>query len=229
MENYPQLLATKRHLTLVDVSCSGATAVHVLHGGQESLGPQVDVLTADTKLVTLTIGGNDVAYLGNLFAWSCERAPDKIDPVWRTRICTPVPQDKVDESFGAVGDTMRAIADIVHQRSPRARLVFVDYTTVLPDTGACPDRLPLSDQKLDRARAVAARLADITADVARHSGAVLVRASEVTKGHDVCAAEPWVSGWVMPPTLADFGPIAYHPTEEAMQAIAVAVDKALGD
>jgi lysophospholipase L1-like esterase len=226
--NYPHLLAQIRHLMLTDVTCSGATAVHVLRGRQQSLGPQIDVLAADTKLVTLTVGGNDVSYLGNLFAWSCQHDPERITPMWRTRICTPTPQEKVDEGFRTVGDSLRAIAEIVHQRSPHARLVFIDYTTIVPESSNCPDRLPLSEAELDRARAVAKRLAGVTAEVARQNGALLVRASELTRDHDVCASDPWVSGWIMPPSLADFGPLAYHPTEQAMRAIAQAIDNALG-
>lgn len=63
---YPQQLARMRGLSLVDVTCSGATAKHVLSGGQVFLGPQRDALSPSTELVTMTIGGNDVRYVGDL-------------------------------------------------------------------------------------------------------------------------------------------------------------------
>jgi len=71
------------------------------------------------------------------------------------------------------------------------------------------------------------RLAEVTAQAARQSGATVVRASEITRGHDVCSTDPWVSGWIFPPTLTTWAPGAYHPTEKAMQAIADAVSEEL--
>jgi hypothetical protein len=41
---YPQQLARIRNLPIVDMACSGATARHVLDGGQIFLGPQLDGL-----------------------------------------------------------------------------------------------------------------------------------------------------------------------------------------
>lgn len=63
---YPQQLARSLGLSLVDRSCSGAKASHVLRGGQFFLGPQIDAVGAQTELVTITVGGNDVHYVGDL-------------------------------------------------------------------------------------------------------------------------------------------------------------------
>lgn len=49
-------------LNLVDVSCGGATTAHIL-GAWSELAPQIDAVTSDTKLVTVTIGGNDLNYV----------------------------------------------------------------------------------------------------------------------------------------------------------------------
>jgi hypothetical protein len=82
---------------------------------------------------------------------------------------------------------MRKIAECVHQRSPNAKVIFVDYVTVLPATGSCPDKLPLSEAELERATAVSSRLAALTEKVAKETGSGLVKASELTEGHDVCS------------------------------------------
>ena len=94
--------------------------------------------------------------------------------------------------------------------------MFVDYATVLPDTGACPGRLPLTADQLERGRALAAQLRDTTATAVRDFGPLLVRAADVTRGHDVCSADPWVNGFTFPETPLNFGPLAYHPTARAM-------------
>jgi lysophospholipase L1-like esterase len=225
--NYAHLLSAKRNLNLTDMTCSGATAIDVLDGGQFFQGPQIDALRPTTKLVTATVGGNDISYLGNLFAWSCKSQPKAISEVWRLLICKATPDDVVQQKIKNLEASMLRIADEVHQRSPQARLVFVDYTTVVPDIGQCPDRLPLTTGELDQARALSDRLKAITLDAAKRSGATLVEASEVTKGHDICSADPWVFGWTMPLTPLNFGPMGFHPTDKAMREIADAIYQAL--
>ncbi|WP_315727459.1 MULTISPECIES: SGNH/GDSL hydrolase family protein [unclassified Bradyrhizobium] len=225
--NYAHLLSAKRNLNLTDMTCSGATAINVLDGGQFFQGPQIDALRPGTKLVTVTVGGNDISYLGNLFAWSCESRPKAIDAIWRLLVCKVTPQEVVQQKLEGLEGTMLRIADEVHRRSPQATLVFVDYATVLPDAGQCPDRLPITTDELDQIRLLSDRLKAVTFDVAQRSRATIVEASEVTKGHDICSAEPWVFGWTMPTTPLSFGPMGFHPTGKAMRRIADAVDQAL--
>ena len=226
-DDYAHRLARKRGLTLADRSCSATTTADVLRPGKFSLPAQIDAVGPATRLVTLTTGGNDVAYIGNLYAWSCEERPEVAPAFIRKPLCTATPDSVVDQRLDALEAAMLQIAQTVHARAPRAELVFLDYTTVLPDTGACPDRLPLSPAHLERGRVVAARLARITADAATRGGASLIRVSQLTKGHDACAADPWVSPWVFSIPLTAFSTVAYHPTSQAMQAIAAALDARL--
>ncbi len=225
--NYAALLADRQGLDLTDVSCSGATTVHVLEGGQYFQPAQLDALHPDTQLVTVTIGGNDVSYLGDLIAWSCQANPDVVPFLWQLLACSPTPQAQVEGEFEQLAGRMTRIAEEVQERSPEAVLVLVDYVTVLPGSGSCPDRLPVTDEQLERGRHVAARLAAVTAAVADESGARLVQASELTRGHDVCSTDAWVSGHTMPATPLTFAPLAYHPTEEAMQVVSDAIAAAL--
>lgn len=64
--DYPHLVAAKLHLELDDVSCGGAVTANALNTSQGSAAPQIDALTSRTPLVTMTIGGNDVKYIGTL-------------------------------------------------------------------------------------------------------------------------------------------------------------------
>ncbi|GAC1306555.1 MAG: SGNH/GDSL hydrolase family protein [Ktedonobacteraceae bacterium] len=226
-QNYGHLLAKARDLNLTDVTCSGATTQNILEGGQFFQPPQVDALCPNTELVTVTIGGNDVSYLGNLIAWSSQQDPDRMPFLGRLLASTPTPEAEVDRELALLPDRLARIATEVRRRSPRALLVFVDYTTVLPEVGSCPDRLPIPEQQLQRSRYVARQLADITAAVARDCGALLVRASEVTRGHDICSADPWVFGFDFAATPFAYGSMAYHPTEKAMRAIAEAINEVL--
>jgi lysophospholipase L1-like esterase len=222
--NYAHLFAAKRGLTLKDVTCSGATTAGILTG-QRMLPPQLDAVGPETQLVTISIGGNDVQLASNLFAWSCANAPGKIPDAWRPWICKETPQAKIEEEFGGLEAHLRAIADGVHQRAHQARVVFVDYVQLLPPSGVCPDRLPLTDPQLAEGRLIEDRLAAMTAKVAQETGSDLLQASALSQGHDVCASDPWIFPVEFPPHLSDFAPLAYHPNDKAMQAVADALDR----
>lgn len=225
--NYARLLAARRSLDLTDVSCSGATALHVLEGGPFFQRPQIEAVRPHTRLVTITVGGNDVAYIGNLAAWSCARTPAAVPRLWRRVACSIAPRDDIDVAFTRMEEQLRRIATEARARAPDARIIFVDYVTVLPDSGSCPDRMPLEEEQIARAREVAERLSAVTARVAREGGAGLVQASELSRQHHVCADEPWVFSYVFPHSPLAYGPLYYHPNEQAMAAVAAALDTLL--
>ncbi|MFV3127684.1 SGNH/GDSL hydrolase family protein [Niveispirillum sp. KHB5.9] len=215
--NYAHLLAARRSLTLVDATCSGATTAAVLVGWNE-LPAQVEAVDADTRLVTVTIGGNNLRYIGNLMSQSCLNLAAR----------TGGPTDKCvkgvelkDGDLEAAYQAMRAVADAVRRRAPSALLIFVDYSVVLPPTGICA-ATPLTPKQADQGRKVADQLALVTARVASDSGALLVKASSLSAGHDACAADPWMTGYPGPP-----GTLAYHLTADGMAAVARGLDGAL--
>lgn len=230
-DNYAQQLARMADLSLTDASCGGATTAHVL-GPWAELPAQVDALTADTALVTVTIGGNDVNYIGGLMMKSCERPADAATAEMCRGMAARAPADPealrramaapTEDAWQAVEAGLEEIAREVRRRSPRARLVFVDYLSIVPDGELCA-QVPLSDQAAAAARATAARLAAITADVARDAGADLIRASEISKDHDACASEPWMNGFSPAEGQAQFVP--YHPNLAGMKAIAEALNR----
>lgn len=239
MDNFAHQLARKRGLALVDVSCGGATSEHIL-GPWAELPPQIDAVTADTALVTITIGGNDLGYIGNLMVDSCNTSSGQDKP--RIPMCegmlayaaklspgikhlvVPAP---TEEGWRATEERMERIAQEVRRRAPKARLIFVDYFTVLPNERLC-DKIPISAEIETRVRAIATRLADLTAAVARRTGSGLIRTSVLSKGHDACSATPWVTGF-QPTTQApgDMAFAPYHPNLAGMTAVAEAVDKEL--
>lgn len=60
------------------MTCSGATTSQVLHGGQYFGVPQIDALSENTQLVTLTTGGNDMSYVGDLTFLAARSRADAI-------------------------------------------------------------------------------------------------------------------------------------------------------
>jgi lysophospholipase L1-like esterase len=225
-ENYAHLFARKRGLNLIDVTCSGATTASILETWH-SLPPQMQAVTPKTRLVTVTIGGNDVFFIANLFAWSCQNAPDRVSQARRAAMCKARPDADVEAAFETLPDNFKKIVAGIHRRAPSATIVFVNYVTLLPEAGACPDKLPLSGDELEKSRSVAGRLAAITQTVANQTGSDLLKASDLTKGHDVCSSDPWVNDFQFGGATSGVGPAPYHPTAQSMQAVADALDRML--
>jgi lysophospholipase L1-like esterase len=233
-DNYARQTARRFQLDLVDVSCGGATTAHMLEGWNE-LPPQIDALNAETRLVTVTIGGNDVGYVAGLFAGSCGEAEAANEAVktactaMRSRRGTGGPSVVVapDEAkWSAVEAGLGTIAAEVSRRSPNARLIFVQYLTLVPDGPLCAT-VPLSPEAAPQARETAARLARLTKTVARRSRAEYLSIADLSRRHDACADKPWVNGFV-PATNAVKGSFApYHPNLAGMTAIAEALVRKL--
>jgi lysophospholipase L1-like esterase len=214
-DNYAHQLARKRGLALVDVSCSGAMVPNLLEPWG-NIPAQVDALTPDTALVTVTIGGNDVAYIGRLMAASCSADT--------SAKCMPMLPTPTEASWEALEAAMARFVGEVRRRAPAARLVFVDYPQVLPGQGICP-AVPLATSFADDARATATRLAALTARVAARLDADLLTTSRLSQGHDACSNAPWVGGWQ--PTEPGKPFVPYHPNLQGMTAIADALDRQL--
>lgn len=210
--NYPNLLAKELGLELVDATCSGATTHHVL-GPWNEVAPQIDSVDANTKLVTVTIGGNDIAFVGNIFAAACEQmtTPDPRCQKWR---------EVSEAEWQGDEERMRRIVSAIHERAPKARVVFVDYITVLPPKGACA-AVPITDKRLKQSQFAAKRLAKITARVAKAENAEVLRFSDLSRSHAPCSAEPWSNGMTAP----EGDGIPVHPN----RAGHVAAAKALAD
>ncbi len=211
--NYPHLVARKLGLDLVDVTYSGATTAHVLSESQRGAPPQVDALDGSETLVTVTIGGNDAGYVPMLFAAGLPR-PVRSVPLLGGRI-----RELLDPSarYVALAEAGSALVDVgreIRRRAPQATVLFVDYLTLLPETGAAP---PLREPDLSLGRHMASTLEQLTADAAKASGCGLVRAAEASRGHHAWSPQPWTTkfGWPIPGR-----PAPLHPNAEGMRAVA---------
>lgn len=218
-DNYAHQLARLRNLALVDVSCGGAETQHVLMGGQMLQPAQLDALRPETELVTLTIGGNDVHFIGNLSAYGCSL---RTDFVWKlisaiTR-CKTASTAEVEDELKALPGRFDRIAAEVHRRSPGARLVLLNYQTVLPPTGTCA-RLGLTEGQAEQMRKVASTFAEVVRGAAARNGAILFDAAAATAGHDVCSSDPWITD--------QRAHVPLHTTLQGMKAIAQGLNQLL--
>lgn len=215
VNGYPQQLARLLKVpSFTDMSSSGSTVRHVLHGGQMLLGPQIDALGPDTRLVTLTAGGNDVGYVGDLTAMAYSNQGGIIGTLvgvfWNG--AKPVAERK----FSDLENNLTATLFEIRRRSPSARIVVATYPTILPDSGTCA-ALGISEGQAELMRVVGLKLAETTRTAAVKAGVTIVDVASLSHGHDACQNDPWVNGF-RPKAGADF-----HPTLAGARATAQAV------
>jgi hypothetical protein len=220
--NYPHLVAASLHVpSFVDASCSGATTDDMTSPQDVNPGadnpPQLDRLDAQTQLVTIGIGGNDIGY--SEIIQTCATGD---------RSGTPCQDHYVhggdDEISNRIADTAPKVADVldeIHSRAPTARVLLVNYLSVLPETGnGCFPQVPFADADVPYLRAKEHELNDMLAKQAAGDDAVLVDAFAASLGHDACQA-PGVR-WVEP--LATASPaVPGHPNGLGMECTAIVV------
>jgi len=216
--NYASLLAEKHSLNLTDVSCSGAQTAHIL-GPWNELPAQIEAVTESTRLVTVTIGGNDINYVGGLINASCNAISEQTGQS-PSELCRPARRAKA-EHFTQLENNLRRIAEEVRSRAPNAKLVFIQYLELLPET-LC-DETVLSEHEAQYARTLASRLYALTEQAAATSGALLFPGNELSRGHTACDPEPWTTGFS--PYYQEQKIVPWHLNTQGMTAVAEGLEK----
>jgi hypothetical protein len=194
--NYAHLAATKLSMSLVDPSCSGAKTDHMTTTqgvSPQPNPPQFDSLQADTKDVTLGIGGNDIGF--SSLAQDCFSTSPTGSPCHDKYVVNGV--DQVSDRIAATGPKVASVLQGIHSRSPSARVFVVDYPAILPDTGpGCWPQIPVADGDVAWLRSKEKELNQMLADQAAANGASLVDWYTASIGHDACQPPgiKWVEG-----------------------------------
>ncbi|MCV7217331.1 SGNH/GDSL hydrolase family protein [Mycobacterium crocinum] len=220
--NYPHLTAERLGLDLVDVTYSGATTANVLRDSQRGAPPQITALDGSEDLVTVTIGGNDVGYVPLLFAATLPSVLRTL-PVLGDTLRELLNPTAREAALNEVGAALREVGEAVRSRSPRARIMFVDYLTLLPPPGTPAP--PLADDVADLGRHVAQRLAEETAAAAQATGCEVGHAADASRDHHAWSAYPWTIG---AGSLLPWRPKPWHPNAAGMRAVADLVISAVG-
>jgi lysophospholipase L1-like esterase len=215
--NYPHLVAEKLGLDLVDVTYSGATTANVLTDSQHGAPPQADALDGSEELVTVTIGGNDVGYVPLLMAAGLPRVV-RFVPLLGGVVCEMLDPTARDRALVDVAESLKEVGRTLRARSPRAKVLFVDYLTLLPPAGTPAP--PLSDVEIALGHRVADTLERLTGEAAADTGCEWVRVAEASREHHAWSALPWT----MKPTRSGLPfpgrPAPLHPNAKGMRAVA---------
>lgn len=213
--NYPSLLAEELGAELDDRSCSAATLDHLTTAQHDTVPPQLDGLSEETDLVTLSLGANPA--LSRLWFFGCPSLRDRDPEGSPCRDAVLASEgDGLEDGFVALGRRLDQALQAIGQAAPDARVVVVGYPSIFPAAGSCPDRLTLATGDIRYADQLLRRLNGVLEASAGRSGAAFANAYAATRGHDICAEDAWIQGRTTVPGVALF----YHPRAAEQQAVA---------
>lgn len=135
IHNAQRILAAEHGLDLVDAACGGATTANILTTGLHGEPAQITRLTPATKLVTMTIGGNDTALIYMLT--QCVLANGNCTP-GNTAGWLLAPSSFYAQTYtkiNAVQPKLEAILRQVATRSPDAKVIMAGYPYILAGPG----------------------------------------------------------------------------------------------
>ena len=209
-KNFARLAAASEGHTLTDVSCSGAKTTDMTAAQSTSAGtnpPQLNAVTADTAIVSLQIGGNDIGFTEilqncvtyNPFGRPCQNRYN------------PGGNDQIAARIAATAPKVAAVIAEIHRRSPSARVLVVNYAAIVPDTGdGCWPQVPLAYSDVRYLRSKHKQLNGMLAEQAAANGAVYVDDYTASIGRDACrgSGTRWVEPLVPGNAAAPFHPNA---------------------
>ncbi|MGH3311070.1 MAG: SGNH/GDSL hydrolase family protein [Streptomyces sp.] len=175
---YPRLWAAANpNVGFVEASCSGATTADIMN-------TQVGQLTADTSLVTVQVGGNDVGFVDVLK--NCILTADDADCLAGVDAAKAAATSTLSPALAQTYAKVRAAA-------PSAKVIVVGYPRLYTIGGDC-GILGLSDTERTALNSAADTLADIMAARSQEAGFTFLDARPVFDPHTICSGgSEWVT------------------------------------
>jgi lysophospholipase L1-like esterase len=204
--NYPHVIAATTGAQLTDVTCGGAETNDFFTPQYEGIPPQLDAVTNSTRLVTMTIGGNDSGVFINSVL-DCGSAGTL--SLGQGSPC----KDRYGSSFE---DTIRKTTypslvnalSAVRAKASQAKVAILGYPWILPPTEGCYPIMPVAQGDVPYLRGIQATLNDAVRRAAAATGATYVDFNTVSEGHDAC--QPIGVRWIEP-VLTTTNPVIVHP------------------
>ena len=217
-ENYPHFLARLRpDLKLIDRTVARSTLLNLYQDKQVMNGftfpVRVDYVPRDTKIMTITSGGNDINYIGALGG--------KGD---RNGLTNQQAVDRYKEAIRRIQDKARGV-----------KILLIGYPTVLGRHAYNQINsrdVPLSRAQIDKYARYGEDLREITRQAAAGMANVwFVDITDMSREHGVGSPDPWVNGAQGPRVGGnrDDDAVAYHPNRRGMRAIADLVNRYIND
>jgi lysophospholipase L1-like esterase len=208
---YPGVLNSGKRIVLqVNATCAGATATAVAHtveSGASGLNPE-------TRLVTLTVGGNDLGFAGLLGPCTTPGITSEIQDQCLAAIRNAVAGSRLADLGSNLTDLYAQVAD----EAPEARIVVTGYPHLLESTAPV-------DQVLIAALNLAVDALNDTIEeavaAARNTDVkiVYVDVTAAFAGHGIGSSDPFIND-----TTTDVpGAVPFHPNADGYVAYADAI------
>ncbi|WP_029539143.1 MULTISPECIES: SGNH/GDSL hydrolase family protein [Rhodococcus] len=213
---YPQIVAdTLGAASYVSRACAGAKTENITNTPQFTITgaqpPQIGALQPDTTLVTVSIGGNDIAW--SSLVEPCYTFVPGLDANCRSDATTA---RRMNDALTVLGPKVSATLAAITGKSPAATVLVVGHGGIFGDRGCWP-YIPTSDADAAFVVQFFVKMNDVLADAARRNGAYFVDVAAAAVGHDACAGSDrrWFEGLV-PRSFT----MPLHPTHEGLRAMA---------
>jgi lysophospholipase L1-like esterase len=191
---YPSLVAQQRPNTaLTFVACSGATT-------SDLMATQIQSVTPDTAIVTVTIGGNDIGFADLIVQCTLGECSSRLDATRASLASALTP--RLDAVYAAIRSRAAATA----------KIVVLGYPRMFASSG-CIGTLGISATERGKANQLADALDQVIAARAAAQGLTYRSALGAFTGHAVCSWTPWLSGLNVFATVE-----SYHPNRNGNSA-----------
>ncbi|MGP4048466.1 SGNH/GDSL hydrolase family protein [Streptomyces sp. 2A115] len=218
-QSYPSYLATMNEMpSFKDVTCSGATT-RSMWNAQGSKPPQVNALSADTRVVTLSIGGNDIGFTSVLTDCVLVASSDPAGSPCKKKY-TAGGSDQLSDRINTLSTRIGSVLSDIKRRSPQARVMVVGYPSLMPDNAVGCKAVPIAAGDFGYLRDTTKRLNSMLSQQATRAGAAYVDTYKPTVGHDMCETKE--VRYIEPLTSAS-GALPGHPNWMGQYTVALSV------
>lgn len=212
------IAATTEAESFTDVTCAGATTSDFLASQGAGVPPQLDAVTKQTRLVTMTIGGNDGDAFGNILN-GCVAASLASGSIFGN----PCEQKYGSTFTDVVADqtypNLVVALTAIRNKAPRASIVILGYPRVMPDVGspACYSTMPISMGDVPYVVRWEQALNDAVERAAAETGARYIDMWPSSADRDAC--QPPGQRWIEP-LVGPINAAPVHPNTAGEAAMA---------
>ncbi|MER6325297.1 SGNH/GDSL hydrolase family protein [Streptomyces coelicoflavus] len=174
-QGFPTLWAQAHGITaFADVTCGGAVTDDVL-------AEQISALSAETDVVSITIGGNDAAWGEQVL--TCMQSGDSA--------CSGA-VDKAVAGLSAITAKVETTYAAIRQAAPNAKVYVLGYPLLFEETSTCSAWIVPNQHQRKQLNRFGRALNQSIADSATRAGFQFVDAQPFFAGHAVCSRQSWI-------------------------------------
>ncbi|CAN5655275.1 SGNH/GDSL hydrolase family protein [soil metagenome] len=210
--------------SFTDVTCSGAKTSDFFASQADGVTPQLDAVNKDTRLVTMTIGGNDEnVFVDSFFGCAVIDVGHPTGHPCEQKYGTTFTDLIQNQTYPNLVKALSA----VRAKAPRATVVILGYPQILPAEGSlsCYALMGISIGDVPWLVNQAKVANDVVRRAAAKTGARYVDTYTPSAGHDACSGAD--TRW-MEPLLGPVNAYPVHPNAAGEAAMARETLAAIG-